>query len=80
MNAVLFQATGEVRRAKPGEWWLSKEGYCCRIDSIKISIVPDKLWGLVRVKFYWMDEHPILTRYEIEATPDVLRALGKEEG
>ena len=60
---IIFQATGEVRRAKPGEWWLSKEGYCCRIDSIKIS----------------MDEHPILTRHEIPATPDVLRALGMEE-
>ncbi len=59
---IIFQATGEVRRAEPGEWY------------------EDKYAGLFECRFVCSTtySHSIYTRHEIEATPEVLRALGME--
>lgn len=62
MTAILFQPTGEVRRAEPGEWVMTPRGEFY-------------LWFLATSQA----AYPIYTRHEIEATPDVLRALGMEE-
>jgi len=60
---IVFIPTGEVRRAEPGEWF------------------EDSFQGMFeqRITTATLYSHPIYTRHEIEATPDVLRALGMEE-
>jgi hypothetical protein len=62
---IIFQATGEVRRAKPGEWYENIRMYGRTIEERQ----SDRSTSM---------RYPIYTRHEIEATPDVLRALGME--
>jgi len=62
MKLIVFKTTGEVRLAEPGEWF------------------EDSFQGMFeqRITTATLYSHPIFTRYEIEATPEVLRALGME--
>lgn len=63
---IVFKATGEVRRAEPGEWYGNIRMYGRTIEERQ----SDRSTSM---------RYPIFTRHEIHATPDVLRALGMEE-
>ena len=59
---IVFQATGEVRTPKQNEYF-------------NPDLKNGELW---QSRGFHIDAYPIYTRHEIEATPDVLRALGME--
>ena len=59
---IVFQATGEVRTPKQNEYF-------------NPDLKNGELW---QSRGFHIDAYPIYTRYEIEATPDVLAILKLE--
>lgn len=62
MKLIIFRPTGEVRQAQLGEWFVDSYGAV-----FEQRILTCTLYA-----------HPIFTRHEVDATPEILQALGME--